>query len=87
MEDSAIQKGTASEWAKAMTLESLSNLDEAATYWTFVAARIHLQDVYNRQELLRGAKVYTDFADNVARLVDQGLYTPVLTEKYARRRS
>ena len=32
---------SASEWAKAMTLESLSNLDEATTYWTFVAARIH----------------------------------------------
>ncbi len=76
--------GDASEWAKAMTLESLNNLDEAATYWTFVAARIHLQDVYNRQELLRGAKAYTDFADNVARLVHQGLYTTVLTEKYAR---
>ncbi len=76
--------GDASEWAKAMTLESLNNLDEAATYWTFVAARIHLQDVYNRQELLRSAKAYTDFADNVVRLVHQGLYTTVLTEKYAR---
>ncbi|WP_342513407.1 ribonucleoside-diphosphate reductase subunit alpha [Sporosarcina sp. FSL K6-1522] len=76
-------EGTESDWAKAMTLESLSNLDEAATYWTFIAARIHLQDVYNRQEQLRGAKVYTDFAANVARLVDQGLYTPVITEKYS----
>ncbi len=64
-------------------LESLSNLDEATTYWTFVAARIHLWDVYNRQEKLRGAKVYTDFAENVALLVDEGLYTPVLTEKYS----
>lgn len=77
-------EGSESEWAKAMTLEALSNIDEANVYWTFVAARIHLRDVYNRQEQLRGAKVYTDFADNVARLVDQGLYTPVLTEKYTR---
>lgn len=77
-------EGSESEWAKAMTLESLSNIDEAEVYWTFVAARIHLREVYNRQEQLRGAKVYTDFADNVARLVDQGLYTPVLTEKYSR---
>lgn len=76
--------GTESEWAKAMTLESLSNLDEATTYWTFVAARIHLWDVYNRQEKLRGAKVYTDFAENVALLVNEGLYTPVLTEKYSK---
>ncbi|MCG7334949.1 ribonucleoside-diphosphate reductase subunit alpha [Sporosarcina sp. ACRSM] len=77
-------EGSESEWAKAMTLEALSNIDEAEVYWTFVAARIHLRDVYNRQEQLRGAKVYTDFADNVARLVEQGLYTPVLTEKYSR---
>jgi ribonucleoside-diphosphate reductase alpha chain len=77
-------EGSESEWAKAMTLEALSNIDEAEVYWTFVAARIHLRDVYNRQEQLRGAKVYTDFADNVARLVDQGLYTPVLTAKYSR---
>ncbi|KAA0955791.1 ribonucleoside-diphosphate reductase subunit alpha [Sporosarcina sp. ANT_H38] len=77
-------EGTGSEWAKAMTLESLSNLDEATTYWTFVAARIHLWDVYNRQEKLRGAKVYTDFAKNVELLVNAGLYTPVLTEKYSK---
>lgn len=77
-------EGTEAEWAKAMTLESLSNLDEATTYWTFVAARIHLWDVYNRQEKLRGAKVYTDFAENVALLVNEGLYTPVLTEKYSK---
>ncbi|MFJ7934159.1 ribonucleoside-diphosphate reductase subunit alpha [Sporosarcina sp. NPDC096371] len=76
-------EGSQSEWTKAMTLESLSNLDESTTYWTFVAARIHLRDVYARQEQLRGAKVYTDFANNVARLVDQGLYTSVLTEKYS----
>ena len=67
-----------------MTLESLSNLDEVTTYWTFVAARIHLMGVYNRQEKLRGAKVYTDFAENVALLVNEGLYTPVLTEKYSK---
>ncbi|WP_342508184.1 ribonucleoside-diphosphate reductase subunit alpha [Sporosarcina sp. FSL K6-2383] len=76
-------EGSEPEWAKAMTLESLSNLDEAATYWTFVAARIHLYDVYARQEQQRGAKVYTDFAHNVSRLVEQGLYTSVLTEKYS----
>jgi ribonucleoside-diphosphate reductase alpha chain len=77
-------EASASEWTKAMILETLSNIDEATTHWTFVAARIHLRDVYSRQEQLRGAKVYTDFADNVARLVKQGLYTPVLTEKYSR---
>src|SRR5690606_13282722 len=77
-------EGTESEWSKAMILEALSNIDEASAYWTFVAARIYLQEVYSLQEGIRGAKVYTDFADNVERLVEKGLYTSVLTEKYSR---
>ncbi|MBD7985228.1 ribonucleoside-diphosphate reductase subunit alpha [Sporosarcina sp. Sa2YVA2] len=71
------------EWSKAMVLESLSNIDEASSYWTFVAARIYLADVYARQEQIRGVKPYTDFAENVEKLVQKGLYTPVLTEKYS----
>ena len=31
-----------------MSLEALSFLDENETYWTFVAARIHLADVYEQ---------------------------------------
>ncbi|MGG0668856.1 ribonucleoside-diphosphate reductase subunit alpha [Lederbergia citrisecunda] len=77
-------EGNASDWSKAMILEALSHIDEASAYWTFVAARIYLQEVYSHQEQLRGAKVYTDFADNVERLVEKGLYTSVLIEKYAR---
>ena len=72
-----------SEWSKAMVLEALSNIDEASSYWTFVAARIYLADVYARQEQIRGVKPYTDFAENVEKLVQKGLYTPVLTEKYS----
>lgn len=77
-------KGNDSDWTKALVLESLSNIDEASGYWTFVAARIYLQDVYARQESVRGAKAYTDFADNVERLVEKGLYASVLIEKYSR---
>ncbi|MCG7343616.1 ribonucleoside-diphosphate reductase subunit alpha [Sporosarcina sp. ACRSL] len=77
-------QGTESEWSKAMVLEALSNIDEASSYWTFVAARIYLQEVYARQEKLRGATVYSDFAENVERLVQKGLYTSDLLEKYSR---
>ncbi len=77
-------EGTDSDWSKAMILEALSNIDEASAYWTFVAARIYLQEVYFRQESVRGAKAYTDFADNVERLIKKGLYTSVLIEKYSR---
>ena len=31
-----------------MSLEALSFLDEQETYWTFVAARIHLAEVYEQ---------------------------------------
>lgn len=75
-------EGSEAEWTSAMVLEALSNIDEAETYWTFVASRIYLREVYRKQEALRGKSVYTDFADNVQRLVVEGLYTPVLTEKY-----
>ncbi|MFC5605038.1 ribonucleoside-diphosphate reductase subunit alpha [Sporosarcina koreensis] len=76
-------EGTDSDWSKAMILEALSNIDEASAYWTFVAARIYLQEIYSCQENIRGAKAYTDFADNVERLVKKGLYTSVLIEKYS----
>ena len=77
-------QGTDSDWAKAMILEALSNIDEASSYWTFVAARLYLREIYSRQERVRGANVYSDFAEHVERLVQKGLYTSVLVEKYAR---
>lgn len=75
---------TAEDWTKAMVLEALSRIDEAGAYWTFIAARIYLADVYAKQKELRGADVYSDFAKNVERLVEAGLYSPMLTEKYSR---
>lgn len=74
--------GTESDWAKAMILETLSFLDEASPYWTYVAARIYLQEVYAKQEQLRGAAAYTDFAAHVAWLVKEGLYTADLLNSY-----
>ncbi|WP_432363412.1 ribonucleoside-diphosphate reductase subunit alpha [Sporosarcina sp. UB5] len=77
-------QATDADWSKAMILEALSNIDEVSAYWTFVAARIYLQEVYSRQESVRGAKAYTNFANNVELLVKKGLYTSVLIEKYSR---
>ena len=47
-------EGTIREWSKSMSLEALSFLDEQETYWTFVAARIHLADVYEQVAIHRG---------------------------------
>lgn len=71
------------DWTKAMVLESLSNLGEDESYWTFVASRIYLRDVYLKQEFIRNAPVYSNFKDNVKKLVEMGLYTPELTNVYS----
>ena len=75
--------GSDSDWAKAMVLETISYVAEDETYWTFVASRIHLHEVYIHEEKQRGITVYTDFTGHVEDLVKRGLYTSVLTEKYS----
>ena len=76
--------GKDSDWAKSMVLEAISYVAEDETYWTFVAARIHLHEVYSQEKMQRGKDVYMDFAGHVEGLVARGLYTPALTEKYSK---
>lgn len=75
-------EGGFAEWTNAMVLETLSLIDEASSYWTFVAARLYLQKLYADQQQHRGEAVYTNFAGHVASLVEQGLYTADLTKNY-----
>ena len=49
--------GSDSDWAKAMVLETISYVAEDETYWTFVASRINLHEVYVHEEAKRGMKV------------------------------
>ena len=77
-------EGNDSAWAKAMVLEAISFVAEDETYWTFVASRIHLHEVYRHEEKQRGKAIYSDFNAHVEGLVAKGLYTPVLTEKYSK---
>lgn len=76
-------EGTDAEWAKAMILETISFVAEDETYWTFVAARIYLEEVYRHEELQRGHAAYTNFVQHVENLVAEGLYASFLTEKYS----
>lgn len=76
--------GTDREWAKAMILEAISFVAEDETYWTFVASRIYLAEVYRHEELQRGHAVYTNFAKHVEKLVSEGLYASFLLEKYTK---
>lgn len=80
-------EGTTSAWAKSMELDALSNLDEQETYWTFVAARIHLGDVYERvaeQRKTTTDSVYSKFANHVETLTAKGIYDKRLVEAYTR---
>lgn len=75
--------GTMNEWAKAMILEAISYVAEDEPYWTFVAARIYLQEVYAYEERRCNHDVYQHFGDKVQQLVEEGLYNPMLVEKYS----
>lgn len=76
--------GTEKEWLRAMTLEALSYLDESAPYWMNVAANMYLYEIYHEQQLCRGEKVYTNFSTHVEKLIEMGLYSPSLMEKYSK---
>ena len=74
-------------WSKAMTLEALSFMDEEEPYWTFVAARIYLQQAYRSIAAKRGVEagsVYTAFADYLHRETEKGLYDNRLIEAYTK---
>ncbi|WP_313893169.1 ribonucleoside-diphosphate reductase subunit alpha [Psychrobacillus sp.] len=79
-------EGTSSDWSKSMALEVLSFLDEQETYWTFVAARIYLADLYETQAGIRGLTadtVYDNFAQHVNSLSAKGLYDQRLLQAYS----
>lgn len=70
-------------WTRAMILEAISYVAEDEPYWTYIAARIYLNEIYHNEEKRRGRAVYSDFSGNVHELVEKGLYNPVLIEKYS----
>lgn len=77
--------GTDSDWVNAMILDALSHLDEEEPFWTFVAARIYLGQVYREQSEIRNCSsnaVYSNFTRHVLRLSDKGLYDKRLLQSY-----
>ncbi|MGB2991796.1 MAG: ribonucleoside-diphosphate reductase subunit alpha [Paenisporosarcina sp.] len=78
---------TDAQWSQAMVLESLSHLDEEEPFWTFVAARIYLVQVYSEIAILRSCSmddVYKDFYKHLTRLSDKGLYDTRLLQVYTK---
>lgn len=76
------QEGSLKEWTRAMILETISYVAEDEPYWTYVAARIYLREIYKDEETRRGHAVYSNFRENVQELVEKGLYSTTLVEKY-----
>lgn len=76
-----------SAWSKAMTLEALSFMDEEEPYWTFVAARIYLQQSYRdiaEKRATTAEQVYSDFAGQIAVQTKKGLYDSRLMAAYTK---
>lgn len=73
-------------WADAMILQTLSLIDEEEPYWTFVAAQIYLEKLYDQFATRRGVgveDVYKVFPEQLARYTEAGLYHDCLTTKYS----
>ncbi len=73
-------------WAREMSLQALSFLDEQNPYWTFVAARIYLEEVYEQVANLRNTSienVYLEFPKNVLLLSKEGIYEESVVHAYS----
>ncbi|MGJ3206067.1 ribonucleoside-diphosphate reductase subunit alpha [Geobacillus thermoleovorans] len=68
-------------------LEGLSYIDEDEPDWTFVCARLYLQQLYREAARQRGydeRERYGDFYSLIVSLTEQGVYSPLLLERYTK---
>ncbi|MFJ7737344.1 ribonucleoside-diphosphate reductase subunit alpha [Lysinibacillus sp. NPDC097287] len=80
------EDATFEAWADAMILQTLSLIDEEEPYWTFVAAQVYLEKLYDQFAKQRGIdveEVYKSFPDQLVRYTEAGLYHENLTTKYS----
>lgn len=68
-------------------LEGLSYIDEEEPDWTFVCARLYLRQLYREAARQRGydeRERYGDFYSLLVALTEQGVYSPLLLERYTK---
>ena len=67
---------------------ALENIDEAEADWTYLAARIYLNDLYNKAGTNRGydasTQPYGSFYELIRMLTERGLYAEHILNKYTR---
>lgn len=81
------EESTPSFIADTLIKNALENIDEVNTDWTYLAARIYLYDLYRKAAENRGYDAdlrYGDFHELIQILVEKGIYTPALLEKYSK---
>ncbi|MFC4410802.1 ribonucleoside-diphosphate reductase subunit alpha [Chungangia koreensis] len=81
------EEGNISEWSKVMILESLGRISEEEPFWTFVASRLYLNDLYREMAIERGCskgELYENFGKRVMSLCKSGYYTNSLIEIYSK---
>ncbi|WP_053217448.1 ribonucleoside-diphosphate reductase subunit alpha [Virgibacillus senegalensis] len=74
------------EWIHQLILEALANLDENAPDWTYAAAALYLQQLYQEAAANRGhdpSRHYGPFVDLIRHLTDIGIYDRFLLETYS----
>lgn len=81
------EEGTISSWSKAMILDSLGRISEEEPFWTFVASRIYLNELYRdmgEQRIISKDNVYGYFQQHVQSLCEKGYYSRFLIDSYSK---
>ncbi|MCP3029308.1 ribonucleoside-diphosphate reductase subunit alpha [Halobacillus sp. A5] len=78
-------QGDQNEQAKSLILECLAEISETAPDWTYLASKIHLQQMYEAATLNRRAsKAYEGLHHLVEILVEEDIYDPNLLSLYSK---
>ncbi|KJE27712.1 ribonucleoside-diphosphate reductase, alpha subunit [Geobacillus kaustophilus] len=78
---------TVEQLYQTAVLEGLSYISEEEPDWTFVCARLYLRQLYREAARHRGydeRERYGDFYSLLAALTEQGVYSPLLLERYTK---
>lgn len=74
-------------FTEQLILEALSYLNELEPDWTYVAARLYLTELYRQASLNRTypeQNKYGSLYDLIQHLTNEGIYSPVLLQKYTK---
>jgi ribonucleoside-diphosphate reductase alpha chain len=77
----------AEQITKLLTMTALENIDMSRPDWTFVAAYIHLRELYkqaSKNRVYDASKKYGDFYGLLTTLTNKGIYSPLILEKYSK---